>query len=198
MNFEEGYCVVRGLVHPQTLLVAKTEFEILKNVIDFTESRDPTKPAGDEQVPKSFAHYGSFVFEALMESIRPDIEKITGKNLFPTYSYARIYYPGAILEKHKDRYSCEYSATVCIENNGDPWDIYFENKQGKAVNITLEAGDAIIYKGCELTHWREPYTGQRQIQAFLHYIDADGPFLLYKYDTRPMLGMSPLTKHTVS
>ena len=42
---------------------------------------------------------------------------------------------------------------------------------GKAIN--LKPGDAVIYKGCDVKHWREPYEGDYHIQTF-HYVDANG------------------------
>ena len=40
------------------------------------------------------------------------MEKETGLKVLPTYTYARIYKTGDILERHKDRPSCEISTTV--------------------------------------------------------------------------------------
>ena len=50
------------------------------------------------------------------------MNKETSLKLSPTYSYARIYNKGAILQKHKDRYSCEVSTTLNL--GGDMWPIY--------------------------------------------------------------------------
>ena len=36
---------------------------------------------------------------------------LIGKEVLPTYSYARLYTEGEILSKHKDRPSCEISVT---------------------------------------------------------------------------------------
>ena len=47
----------------------------------------------------------------------------------------------------------------------------------------LEEGDAVLYKGCEVEHWREPYTeGTKQAQVFLHYVDANGRFTEWEND----------------
>jgi hypothetical protein len=52
----------------------------------------------------------------------------------------------------------------------------------------MDVGDAIIYKGQEKVHWREPYKeGKWQAQVFLHYVDANGPNAEWKYDKRPKL-----------
>jgi hypothetical protein len=133
--------------------------------------------------------YGGLCFEALLLLLQPLIEEHTSKELLPTYSYMRIYYKNSKLEKHTDRPSCEYSATICISTSEKPWDIFFKNKCGEEVCVTLNPGDLIIYKGQELEHWREKYDGTEQIQVFLHYIDKNGVNTEWIYDKRPFIGI---------
>jgi hypothetical protein len=52
------------------------------------------------------------------------VEAATGKKLFPTYAYARWYAPGDELKIHRDRDSCEISATITLGFEGSPWPIY--------------------------------------------------------------------------
>jgi hypothetical protein len=111
--------------------------------------------------------------------------------LYPTYSYGRIYFKDAVLEIHKDRPSCEYSATVAIETNGQPWEIYFQGLDGKVNSVLLNDGDLCIYLGTEVHHWREKFNGNKYMQLFLHYVDKNGPHAEWAYDKRPMLG-SPI------
>ena len=66
----------------------------------------------DEQVPNTYAHYADIAMETLLLQTQPKMEKITGLELIPTYSYARIYKKGDILKRHKDRFSCEVSTTA--------------------------------------------------------------------------------------
>ncbi len=55
----------------------------------------------------------------------------------------------------------------------------------------MEIGDAVMYRGCDIYHWREPYKeGKWQAQVFLHYVDQNGPHAEWKYDKRESLGMS--------
>jgi hypothetical protein len=112
------------------------------------------------------------------------MEELTGLELYPTYTYGRIYWKGSTLAPHKDRPSCQYSATLCIDNDPKPWPIFMDGKK-----ILLNAGDIAVYKGCEVEHWREPYEGNQQIQLFLHYVDANGIYKDFKFDKRPMLGI---------
>ncbi len=77
----------------------------------------------------------------------------------------------------------------CIENDQKPWTFWFKNRQGQDVPLLLEAGDMVVYQGDELTHWREEYEGNKQIQTFIHYVEVDGKFNDYVFDKRPMLGL---------
>ena len=145
----------------------------------------------DPQVPETYSHYSDIAMETLLERLTEPMSKETGLNLIPTYSYARIYKKGDVLKRHKDRYSCEVSMTMNL--GGDSWPIYLEpsgetDKEG--VKIDLEPGDALIYRGCEVEHWREAFEGENCGQVFLHYNDASGENAEEnRYDTRPFLGL---------
>ena len=56
--------------------------------------------------------------------------------------------------------------------------------------MDLKVGDMLIYSGCELEHWREPFQGNICSQVFLHYNHANGPFAKTNLlDGRPLLGV---------
>jgi len=115
------------------------------------------------------AFYNDILMDSLLLQKQKIMEEATGKKLLPTYSFWRCYTKYAVLTKHKDRPSCEISVTVFIDGKGPSWPIYVEGTE-----IHLEPGDAVIYLGCELLHWREEFLGDYQFQTFLHYVDAEG------------------------
>ena len=126
--------------------------------------------------------YADIAIETLSSVLLDKISHVTQKKLCPTYSYCRVYTKGEILKPHRDRESCEYSATVNF--GGDPWPIYFgdlnkdedmDNGYTLKKEITLNPGDGIVYMGEKLVHWRNKFKGDHCAQAFLHYIDVDGP-----------------------
>ena len=140
----------------------------------------------DEQVPGTYSHYADIVMETLLQSLQPKMEEETGLKLLPTYSYARIYKKGDVLKRHKDRYSCEVSTTLNI--GGDEWPIYLEpsGEEGKeGVKVDMQPGDMLVYKGCDVEHWREAFEGDNCGQVFLHYNDAsDEKAEQNKYDQK--------------
>ena len=191
-NFEQqGFQIERSAISEETAAILAAEFDIIKDYTYFTNKADPNDLTkfGDGQTPISFAYYSPTCFECLMVFMLPKIEKITNKKLYPSYSYGRIYYKGAELVQHVDRRSCEYSVTMTIDMDSAPWDIHFIDREKITRSISLSVGDMCVYKGAELQHWREPYQGNRQLQAFLHYVEVDGKFSHYKNDTRPLLGL---------
>jgi len=129
--------------------------------------------------------------ETLLLKCQPAMEKATGLKLYPAYSYARAYKKGDSLKRHTDRFSCEISTTMNL--GGDPWPIYLEpsgQKNKKGVKVNLEPGDMLVYRGCDLEHWREKFKGKECVQVFLHYnnhktSNADDNM----FDRRPHLGL---------
>ena len=139
----------------------------------------------------STAVYGDPVFELLLLDSLEKLQNITNKNLFPTYSYARTYTKDAVLLKHIDRESCEYSISLCLGKDNADWPLMLQTHDThEKSGISLEIGDALIYKGMELLHWREKYKGEKQVQVFLHYVDRDGPFSAWIFDKRKGLRLT--------
>lgn len=192
-----GYAVARGIIEPQTCRVLAEQFRMHRRCSYFYRNAplEHVRAFEDGQVPYSFPHYGFYAFEALMVEMQPAMEVVIGKKLHPCYTYARIMFAGADMKVHKDRPSCQFSTTACIDYDvKDPYPIYIKNYAGKTSAVTLAPGDMLVYHGTDLEHWREEYTGREHIQAFLHYVDARGKYKDYKYDHRPMLGLSADTK----
>ena len=138
---------------------------------------------GDTQIPNTYSIYGDPTFDTLLMKMLPVMKRETGLDVVPTYSYARMYKKGDELKKHKDRPSCEISTTLNL--GGDPWPIFLENNK-----VVLEIGDMLIYEGCKLEHWREPFEGDNCGQVFLHYNNANGQFKnMNIFDGREKLGL---------
>ena len=145
----------------------------------------------DEQIPETYSHYADIAMETLLVKLKPLMEKESGLKLNETYSYARIYKKGDELKRHKDRYSCEVSTTLNL--GGDEWPIYLEpsgEEEKEGIKVILNQGDMLVYKGCDVEHWREAFEGENCGQVFLHYNDASYEEAeKNKYDGRPFLGL---------
>ena len=153
----------------------------------------------DSQALNDFSKYGDPVFDSILDLKTKEMCELTGYDLVANYTYHRLYTTHAELKKHKDRPSCEISTTICIGYNSNyNWPIFLGPKDGtegtKGTSFVLEPGDMVIYKGCEIEHWREPFEGLNHAQLFMHYNRKDGLFDFNedtdKYDGRPLLGLS--------
>ena len=152
----------------------------------------------DTQAPGDFSKYGDPIMDTLLSLSLEQMQTLTGKELVPTYSYHRLYTNGTELKKHSDRPSCEISTTLClgydvsnVDANKYPdwdWPMFIKEKDGTEMPVHMKPGDMIIYRGCELKHWREPFWGNNHAQVFLHYNEKDGQYNIPN-DGRPILGM---------
>ena len=89
-----------------------------------------TPEQNDPQSPGTHAVYNDPVMRFLHNQLWPRMEEVTGLTLLPTYAYFRVYRPGAILDKHKDRAACEVSATLLVGTNQDEsWPLVIEGEQ---------------------------------------------------------------------
>ena len=182
-----------------------------RDAVDFMMKHNKVNPHNpfignriDQQIPGCYSKYADWVMETLLQYMRPIMKAKTGMDLVPTYSYTRLYEKGNTLHRHKDRPSCEISTTLHL--GGDEWPIFLDptgadnvinerkniHKPGapKGIRVDLKPGDMLIYSGCELEHWREPFQGEVCSQVFLHYNHANGPFAKTNlFDKRPLLGV---------
>jgi hypothetical protein len=129
---------------------------------------------GDEQVPTALSIIShDLIFETLLEKCWAPLENILQEPLIPTYAYGRLYHNGDELKQHTDREACEISVTVQLgRTHHYSYPIYMGNQR-----FDLAEGDGVIYKGCEIPHWREVCAGPYNYmsgQLFLHYVKENG------------------------
>lgn len=175
---------VNKYVHLKEFLSLENCDELTKELHRLVEEK---LTRSDEQCPLSESIYGGKKFDALLNGLLPYFESATGKQLYPTYSYARLYKPGEVLEVHTDRESCEISATITLGFEGEGWPLYMGDSIDKSNPsiVNMDVGDAVLYYGGIKHHWREEYNqGEWQAQVFLHYVDANGPYKDWKFDQK--------------
>ncbi len=188
---KDKYQVIADAISQDLAEYCCIQFQMMSDTAHYITNRNEREYFwADNQCAKSFSWYGSYWSESLLLMLKPLVEKVSGLILNPCYSYARIYYPGCVMVSHVDRPSCEISTSLNLGNLGDIWPIFFKTVNGKTKELKLPAGSMVVYRGCELEHWRDsmPDSVIKQYQVFLHYVDANGPYADYKFDKRPMLG----------
>jgi len=129
----------------------------------------------DPQVPNTFSIYGDPAMEALLLKSQPVIEKNIKDKLLPTYSYARVYKKGDTMNLGGQLWPIYLNPDIKAGHvYGKKRGIhkiqsYQPSKNNKEVKVNLLPGDMLIYSGCDLEHWREPFEGRECAQVFLHY-----------------------------
>src|SRR5690349_2787228 len=143
----DGYLRVRRLLRAPLLEFIQIYVRVLFSAGRFT--RDP-------QCPGSLAIYGDPGFDTLLESARLKIGNRVGRDLVPTYSYVRMYGKGDALPRHKDRAACEISATIALSvpPRAPPSTLQLEALRGRDVLVEMREGDACLYAGTRIDHWR--------------------------------------------
>jgi hypothetical protein len=171
---ENNYLVIPNFITPDRSKILADEFKHHCETNSFP---------GDNQAPNSHAVYNHISFLELLCEKTPEVSTLLEETVLPTYSYARVYKEGSVLEKHVDRDSCEISLTLHLD--GDyPWPIWIETPNQEKKFVSLNPGDAMLYLGRIAPHWRDEYKGNYYSQVFLHYVRSRGECAYAYFDNR--------------
>jgi hypothetical protein len=191
---KNGYLFVPKMVEdPENLFCAVPEE---RGTTSYHRKDKFTHKPEENQVSGSFSRYNFPPYKELHFLVKKEIEPILGIDLHPTYYFDRFYFVGQELKRHSDRPSCEVSVSLQISTNRKtPWPLWFERPDKTETFVNMENGDAVIYKGCEREHWRDPlpskYNKVQKMfkkddtyhhQIFLHYVNAAGPYVNFAFD----------------
>jgi hypothetical protein len=169
---ENGYLLVEKFLEPERASSLAVELQnYFARIPLFTDNQCPNSPAVYNYVP---------LVELLLEKLA-FVSEEAGTSLFPTFCYARSYMHGEELKPHKDRPASEVSVTVNLAGDHS-WPIYFGHPLRGIAQTILEPGQGVIYLGCDVLHWREPFPGQSYQQAFLHYVRSRGKYAIACFD----------------
>ena len=197
---DKGYEVRKKVLSKQTC-------EIIHEYYNIKIQNDEFKFDVGEQVKDTINMYGDSLNDAILKWTTPIAEEMVGEELYPCYTFMRVYNRNDRLAPHTDRPSCEFSATLPIYYD-EPWPIYMqkydEEKYGKigedanfnlcalkeeSKGLLLKTGDMCFYEGTKMNHWRNMFMGNQIFQLFLHYVRKNGEYSDYKFDKRKNLGM---------
>ena len=179
---EKRYLFVKGLLPPPLLEYLKVYYAVLLADNYFSH---------DDQCPSSLSLGCDPGLDAVMEWIRPEVGRLVGFELAPTYSYTRRYAKGELLARHRDRAACEISVTISIQipKGAGPSIMYVKPPHAEEAKVEMLEGDGCIYAGTEVEHWRNRFRVGGYIQLFLHFIARRGPhFPKLLFDGRERLG----------
>ena len=114
------------------------------------------------------------MLEFLSGQLAPTVRQIVEERVSSTFTpYLRVYDPGAILERHVDRPVCRWNIDMVVGGQPSPaphtaWPLLIASRR-RARLLRLELGNAVLYRGTEVSHWRRPHpAGTRTAVASLH------------------------------
>lgn len=174
------YAVLRHVVSPQSAQLMTTYALMQQQSAGYYIPEDMFRAA--------MGHYADGMSESLLLELQPVMEQATGLKLLPCYSFLRIYGPGAVLPRHLDRPSCEVSASLTLGFRAQTLWPLGVHADGEDKAVGLAPGDMLVYRGADVPHWRDAFTGEWWVQTFLHYVDANGQFTDFKFDGRERIG----------
>ncbi len=167
---ERNYAPLGGLIHPFNLAALRRYYRcaIRRGAIRL----------GDEQSPRRYVAHNDPVARYFHHNITKAIGAVVGAPIKPSYVYLASYLSGAELKKHTDRVQCELSVTLCLDFSPEPelatsWPIRLDTKEG-TVTVYQALGDALLYRGIEVPHYRDVLTeGRTSMSIFFHYVPED-------------------------
>jgi hypothetical protein len=165
----EGFINLGELLPPGQLSAFQTYWRKL-GALDVLPQR------GDQR----YGSHGEPSSTLLLHLLKPRIEHIIGAPIEAAFSYSWIYDRGTEMPAHRDRAESSYTVTFLIDyapalDGPTPWPICVRPRDGRApVEINQSVGDALLFCGGELEHFRPPFTmGERSTSLLLHYVDRN-------------------------
>jgi hypothetical protein len=162
---QSEYAVIRKLV----------DLREISSLYEYTLKNMTAGNLKDDQAVGSPSFYQDTEMIRLHKKLLPKIESLVQLKLYPTFCYYRTYRTGAILKAHKDRKTCQISVSLNLGQQGDVWDFWLIDRDENARIITLNPGDALLYRGCNLTHGRGKLVHADYVsQVFFFFISPNG------------------------
>jgi len=134
---------------------------------------------GDAQTGRRYNAHNEALGMWLHARLAPLVQRVVTEPVRASYSYVAGYLSGADLPRHTDRAQCRFTLSYAVDFTGPagaaPWPFCLECPQDEAVvQCLLEPGQAVLFRGCDLSHFRDPLPdGQTSTSLLFHFVPAD-------------------------
>jgi hypothetical protein len=168
----QRYTVLRGLINPVLLAALRAHFRRLEREAMFDLH------AGTLKCSARKGRHNDPACNLIHNELAPLVSQLTGTAVKPSYCLLAIYPLGAFLGRHRDRAQCAWNVSMPLDYRPEPapgteWPLYVEVGQ-QARPLHLGIGDAVVYSGTELYHWRPMQPdGLRSTVCFFHFVPRD-------------------------
>jgi hypothetical protein len=168
-----GYTIVRDLIHPVHMGALRRYYRALV--------AGGQLPRGDDQVAERYRLHSEPAAMFFHPQLASLVSRIAGEPVKPSYLYFASYPPGSELPRHVDRLQCEFSISLLVDYSPEPdgpcgWPLFLEHPSlpDGLVAADLGIGDAVLYRGRELVHYRDRLPeGHQSTSLFFHYLRKD-------------------------
>ena len=168
-QFERGWVQLTGLLPPFHIGALRRYYRY--------HTRTGTFVLGDDQTPGRFVAYDEPTTRYVQQQLTRTVSDLARRVVVPSYSYLALYQGGASLDPHTDRDACEYTISLCIDATPDPqthgaWPLHLMTADGE-VSLTQGIGDALLFRGRYLSHWRDQLPeGYTSSSILFHFVDG--------------------------
>ena len=114
------------------------------------------------------------------DQLNERVSQLAGRRTKPSYTFASLYVAGGDLFWHTDRPPCEYTITLLLDyapldaEGRSPWALKVKGRDGIIHSLHQRVGEALIFRGRELTHGREVLPdGHRSASLLFHFVNED-------------------------
>jgi Sulfotransferase family len=164
----DRHCTLPSLIHPAHVGALARYYRALV--------QSGAWKLGDDQVERRHGWHNEPTARFFQHQLTDLVSRVAGEPLKTTYSYSSAYCGGATLRAHLDRQQCDFTLSLLIDRSADSevdsWPLWFQAPAGRT-RVTLGLGDAVLFRGCELPHWRAAAPAdQAQTMLLFHYVPA--------------------------
>ena len=165
----QGYCAVRGLLpKPQVAALARYYRALVET---------GGWALGDAQVTRRHGWHNESVARFYHHQLTSFAAALAGAPVCASYCYVSAYQRGAELDPHVDRKQCAYTMSFIVDEHGGnsvDWPLWFLAGAERSA-VTLAVGDAVLFRGHDIPHWREsaPQAGLALSTLLFHYVPTD-------------------------
>lgn len=161
------FAVIRDVVSALTRAALRRHFRALRSAGNFELDVDQVVGMRDGM-------YSELVCLYLQHQLTHALDRVLHEPVRGSYTWVRRYHPGAVLARHTDRPQCRWNVSLCVDHRPDhdaaPWPIYLE-VDGQVHEVQLGLGDAVVYSGTDVPHWRDALPAGREVtMCFFHYV----------------------------
>lgn len=164
---QEQYLHIPGLLSPLQIAALREYTRQMRHSAELSQQDDDYTRRNYKFLDQVL----TFWHQHLLKIMTPLVDA----QLRPSYNVIS-YYEDTHLNRHKDREPCIWNVSIQLDTDppnaeGAPWPIWLETRHGPTA-IPLQAGDALIYRGRDMEHWREALPpGRRETVLLFHFVD---------------------------